>query len=41
VHTATCPWFFAAERVIAGPPMSMFSTAVSKLAPPATVCSKG
>jgi hypothetical protein len=33
---ATSPWFFAAARIIAGPPMSMFSTHVSKSAPDAT-----
>jgi len=31
----------AAERIIAGPPMSMFSTHSSKAAPRATVASNG
>jgi hypothetical protein len=38
---ATSPWFFAAARIIAGPPMSMFSTHVSKSAPDATVARNG
>ena len=40
--TMTWVWFFAAERSIEGPPMSMFSTASSKATPgSATVCWKG
>ena len=41
VSTATPAWFFAALRIIAGPPMSMFSMQSSKAAPFATVASKG
>ena len=29
--TATSPWFLAAERIIAGPPISIFSMQSSKL----------
>ena len=39
--TATSWWFFAAARIIAGPPMSMFSMQSSKSAPFATVASNG
>lgn len=31
--TMTSEWFFAAERSIEGPPMSMFSMASSKVTP--------
>ena len=42
VSTATSRQFFAAERTIAGPPMSMFSIASSRVQPAfATVASKG
>ena len=42
VSTATSFQFFAAERTIAGPPMSMFSIASSKVQPGfATVASNG
>ena len=42
VSTATPRQFLAAERTIAGPPMSMFSIASSKLQSGRdTVCSKG
>ncbi len=37
----TKAWFFAAARIIAGPPMSMFSMQVSYPAPFATVASNG
>ena len=40
-HAATSAWFFAAARIMAGPPMSMFSMQVSKSAPFATVASNG
>ena len=39
--TATEPWFFAAARIIAGPPMSICSTHCSGEAPDATVASNG
>ena len=39
--TATEPWFFAAARTIAGPPMSICSTHCSGEAPEATVASNG
>ena len=39
--TATEPWFFAAARIIAGPPMSICSTHSSGEAPEATVSSNG
>jgi hypothetical protein len=40
--TVTLSWFFAAERSIDGPPMSMFSIASSKVTPGfATVCANG
>jgi hypothetical protein len=40
--TATDEWFFAADRSIEGPPMSMFSTASSSLTSFfATVASNG
>ena len=41
VSTATWAWFLAALRIMAGPPMSMFSMQSAKPAPPATVASKG
>jgi len=42
VSTATSFQFLAAERTIAGPPMSMFSIASSSVQPSrATVASKG
>ena len=42
VSTATSFQFFAAERTIAGPPMSMFSIASSSVQPGlATVASNG
>jgi hypothetical protein len=41
VTTATLWWFFAAERTIAGPPMSICSITASSSAPEATVCTKG
>jgi hypothetical protein len=42
VSTATPRQFFAAERTIAGPPMSMFSIASSSVQPGcATVASNG
>src|SRR5208337_4130134 len=42
VTTATCAWFLAAARIKDGPPMSMFSTASSKVAEGfATVSSNG
>ena len=39
----TCWWFFAAALIMAGPPMSMFSTAVSYegACSAVTVCRKG
>ncbi|MNJ60272.1 hypothetical protein D3C77_559930 [compost metagenome] len=39
--TATWPWFLLPERIMAGPPMSMFSMAASKPPPDSTVFSKG
>ena len=41
--TVTCWWFFAAALIMAGPPMSMFSTAVSYegACSAVTVCRKG
>ena len=39
--TATESAFFAAARIIVGPPMSMFSTASSREAPRATVSRNG
>ena len=42
MSTATSCQFFAAERTIAGPPMSMFSIASSSVQPGrATVASNG
>jgi hypothetical protein len=41
VTTATLAWFFAAERTIAGPPMSICSMDSSTPAPDATVCWNG
>ena len=42
VSTATSRQFFAAERTIAGPPMSMFSIASASVQPAlATVASNG
>ena len=39
----TCWWFLAAALIMAGPPMSMFSTAVSYegVCSAVTVCRKG
>jgi len=37
----TAAWFFAAERTIAGPPMSICSTTSSGAAPDFTVSTKG
>ena len=39
--TATSSWFFAAARIIAGPPISIFSMHSSKPAPSSTVASNG
>ena len=41
--TVTCWWFFAAALIMAGPPMSIFSTAVSYegACSAVTVCRKG
>ena len=39
--TDKAPWFFAAERIIAGPPISMFSMTSPYAAPLATVSSNG
>ncbi len=40
--TAANAWFFAAARIIVGPPMSMFSIASASLTPArATVFSNG
>jgi len=42
VTTTTSSWFFAAARIMEGPPMSMFSTASAReAAPPLTVLLKG
>ena len=41
VTTATEPWFLAAARTMAGPPMSICSTHCSGEAPDATVASNG
>jgi len=42
VITPTAPEFLAAPRIMLGPPMSMFSTASSRVTPGrATVCSNG
>jgi hypothetical protein len=41
VTTATDSWFFAAARIIAGPPMSICSTQSSGDAPDATVWVNG
>ena len=41
VTTATLPWFLAAARTIAGPPMSICSMISGGVAPDATVCSNG
>ena len=41
VITATFAWFFAAARVMAGPPMSICSTHSAGGAPEATVASNG
>ncbi len=39
--TATAPLFFAAARIMVGPPMSMFSITVSRSAPEATAAANG